>query len=117
MSTSKEPLNLALILASQITAVYTSYQVNSLTGLAPALLVLPVSSMLFYNLSSSERVWNTFSMLINPIQSGMLLFAVGIIYFALKGFKLPELLLAGLASLLVGSALGIFFFTYWSIGD
>ena len=116
MKLSKTMAEEMIWLAGEVLAFYIASRVNEVTGLSTALLTFLAGSWLFYNLSSYERIWNTISMLKDPARSFLLYTSAGTVFFAIQSYPLVQLVMAGLASGLVGAALGILFQAYWNIG-
>lgn len=116
MKLSKTLAEELIWLAAEVIAFYIATRVNQLTGLSTAVMTFIAGSWLFYNLSSYERIWKSIAMLQNPAKSFPLYASAGTLFFALKAYPFPKLVLVAMASGLVGSALAIFFQTYWNIG-
>lgn len=103
-------------LIAEVAVLFAVFRVNQLTGLYTAILAFIGGSWLFYNLSSYTRIWNTFAMLQNPAQAFLLYTSGALLYFALIGYQLQELVLTSLAAGLLGAALAVLFNVYWNIG-
>ena len=116
MKLSKTLAEEVLWLAGEVLAFYIASRVNEVTGLSTAVLTFLAGSWLFYNLSSYERIWKTVGKLKNPAEAFLLYTSAGTVFFALQSYPLVQLVMAGLASGFVGSALGVLLDTYWNIG-
>lgn len=117
MKLSKTLAEEALWLAGEVLAFHIASRVNEVTGLSTAVLTFIAGSWLFYNLSSYERIWKTVGKLKHPAEAFLLYTSAGTVFFALQSYPIIRLVMAGLASGLVGSALAIFLQTYWNIGE
>ena len=106
----------ALSLLAEIIVIYTAVHVNNLTGPFTAITAFLGGTWLAYNVSSYERLWNTVSMLKNPAKAFILYASTSSIYFALQSYQLNQLLMAILASSLIGAGLAILLQKYWNIG-
>ncbi|WP_414838225.1 hypothetical protein ACK3SF_02385 [Candidatus Nanosalina sp. VS9-1] len=116
MKLSKTLAEEIIWLAAEVVAFYIATRVNQLTGLSTALMTFIAGSWLFYNLSSYERIWNSIAMLQDPAKAFLLYSSAATVFFALKSYPFQKLVIVALAAGFIGSALGIFFQTYWNIG-
>jgi hypothetical protein len=115
MSPAKPTLELALTAIGEIFAAYLGFQVLQATGPATALLVWVSAAWLAYKVTSLERLWHTFGMLLDPMKAVILATAAAFVYFGFQGFALPKLLLTGFAFTLIGASISLVAEGYWNI--
>lgn len=106
-----------LYLLISMIAGYTGYYAYTQSGLLSGIIVLLAVMWLLYRLSSGERTWKTFGLLINPPTAALLFFLVSFTFTSLQSNSFNYSMVFGISAALIGLVSGMFLHKYWTIGD
>ncbi len=87
------------------------------TGFIAAAATFTTVAWILYRFSSGKLLWDTGKHLINPATAFMVFLGLGVTYLALDLEVTGDSLLGGLGVGILGAALGMLLFKYWTIGD
>lgn len=100
-----------------LAAILIGYTAYYRTGSAEAVFAIFAVSWILYRFTSYEKIWDTLGFFINPLMLAFITLLLGATYFILEGNYLDLSLKFGLGTALLGAALAMWLYKYWTIGD